>query len=206
MLASVVAFSFEGNKMGASPKNFDLRELVGGFLTVVKDRVGQTPSSSSSKRPAEAQLKTAILAAISLEAKNSQEIVTAIALSSGGALTPTQGQVQTSLALLSEEKLVSSKTVADRKVFSITKSGKETLKEAGENPISEDHDSDAGQSRFNWPTMNVLSCDATLLKAASKLAPVMLDLAQTASNEQQKLAAKVLDDARHKLHVILAEN
>jgi hypothetical protein len=53
---------------------------------------------------------------------------------------------------------------------------------------------------FNWMT-----CDAKFLTAASKLPPVMLDIAQTGSKEQQIKAAAILDKARHDLHVVLAE-
>jgi DNA-binding PadR family transcriptional regulator len=202
----ILLLRFEGNNMSASSKTFDLRELLGDLFSIVKERAAQASSSSSSKTPAEAQLKTAILASISVEARNTQEIMTAIALSSGGALRPTSGQVQTNLNLLSEDKLVSSKTDGDRKVYAITKIGKDALKSAAITTPTDDRQSDEGESRYEWSTMNLLGCDATLLKAASKLAPVLIDLAQTASREQQKHAAKVLDEARHKLHRILAED
>jgi hypothetical protein len=52
--------------------------------------------------------------------------------------------------------------------------------------------------------MNLLNCDATFLKSATKLGPVLLDVAQTGTREQQQVAAAALDELRHKLHGILA--
>jgi hypothetical protein len=37
------------------------------------------------------------------------------------------------------------------------------------------------------------------------LGPVLIDIAQTASSDQKKRAAEILEEARHRLHVILAE-
>ncbi len=189
--------------MSESSKNSELRELLGDLVSVVRERAGKafssSSSSSSSKMPAEAQLKTAILASISIEAKNAQEMISAIVVSSGGALRPTSGQVQTTLSSLSEEKLVSSKTDGDRKVYTITKAGKAALKEAAAKPVNE-----SASARPSMPNMNLLNCDATFLKSATKLGPVMLDVAQTGTPEQQQAAAAALDDMRHKLHGILA--
>ena len=50
-----------------------------------------------------------------------------------------------------------------------------------------------------------MNCDVSFLKSASKLGPVMLDVAQAGTREQQQAAASVLDEMRTKLHVILAE-
>ncbi len=189
--------------MSESSKNSELRELLGDLVSVVRERAGKafssSSSSSSSKMPAEAQLKTAILASISIEAKNAQEMISAIVVSSGGALRPTSGQVQTTLSSLSEEKLVSSKTDGDRKVYTITKAGKAVLKEAAANPVTE-----SASARPSMPNMNLLNCDATFLKSATKLGPVMLDVAQTGTPEQQQAAAAALDDMRYKLPGILA--
>ncbi len=189
--------------MSESSKNSELRELLGDLVSVVRERAGKafssSSSSSSSKMPAEAQLKTAILASISIEAKNAQEMISAIVVSSGGALRPTSGQVQTTLSSLSEEKLVSSKTDGDRKVYTITKAGKAALKEAAAKPVNE-----SASARPSMPNMNLLNCDATFLKSATKLGPVMLDVAQTGTPEQQQAAAAALDEMRHKLHGILA--
>ncbi|MEY4425263.1 MAG: hypothetical protein RJB56_890 [Actinomycetota bacterium] len=189
--------------MSESSKNSELRELLGDLVSVVRERAGKafssSSSSSSSKMPAEAQLKTAILASISIEAKNAQEMISAIVVSSGGALRPTSGQVQTTLSSLSEEKLVSSKTDGDRKVYTITKAGKAVLKEAAANPVTE-----SASARPSMPNMNLLNCDAAFLKSATKLGPVMLDVAQTGTREQQQAAAAALDEMRHQLHVILA--
>jgi DNA-binding PadR family transcriptional regulator len=103
------------------------------------------------------------------------------------------------LAALTEAKKVSAKTDGDRKVYSITKAGKAALKDAAANPVTE-----TTSARASGPNINLLNCDATFLKSATKLGPVMLDVAQTGTREQQQAAAAVLDEMRHKLHGILA--
>ena len=50
-----------------------------------------------------------------------------------------------------------------------------------------------------------MSCDPKFLSSASKLPPVMLDIAQTGTKEQQARAAEILDKVRHDLHKVLAE-
>mgnify|MGYP006172790331 CR=1 FL=1 len=82
-----------------------------------------------------------------------------------------------------------------------TSSPTTSFQDAAENSVQEVA---AGTNRSMGSTKNLMNCDATFLKSASKLGPVMLDVAQTATREQQQAAAAVLDEMRHKLHGILA--
>ena len=93
------------------------------------------------------------------------------------------------------------KTTADRKTYSITESGKAALDLAKENLDTSAHRvASKLNMNFNW-----MSCDPKFLSSASKLPPVMLDIAQTGTREQQARAAEILDKARHDLHKVLAE-
>jgi DNA-binding PadR family transcriptional regulator len=185
--------------MGNTSKNFDLREVFGDLLNQVKERAMDFGQTRSAAQPTSEMIEVAVLASISEAPKNAAEIVAAIGLSSAGIWVPTVGKIHPVLAALTEAKKVSAKTDGDRKVYAITKAGKATLKEAAANPVTE-----TTSARTSGPNMNLLSCDASFLKSATKLGPVMLDVAQTGTREQQQAAAAVLDEMRDKLHGILA--
>ena len=188
----------EGKPVSTSPKNFDLREIVGDLVTLVKDRAKDVGQSRGTAQPSAEQIELAILATITETPKNATEIVAALALAGAGVWAPSTGKIHPALAKLTEDKKVTAKTDGDRKVYTITKAGKSTLKDAAENPATDSATGATGS------TKNLMNCDATFLKSASKLGPVMLDVAQTGTREQQQAAAAVLDEMRHKLHGILA--
>ena len=190
----------EGNPVSTSSKSFDLRELVGDLVTLVKDRASDVGQVRGSAQPNSEQIELAILATLVEGSKNASEIVSALSLAAAGAWAPTIGKIHPALAKLTEDKKVSAKTEGDRKVYTITKAGKSAIKDGAAQPAPE-----AGAARSAGSTRNLLNCDASFLKSASKLGPVMLDVAQTGTREQQQAAAAALDEMRNKLHVILAE-
>ncbi len=185
--------------MNNKSKNFDLREIFGDLLSQVRDRAIDFGQPRSAAQPTSEMIEVAVLAALSEAPKNAAEIVSNVGLSSAGTWVPTLGKIYPALAALTEAKKVSAKTDGDRKVYTITKAGKAALKEAAANPVNE-----SASARPSMPKMTLLNCDATFLKSATKLGPVMLDVAQTGTREQQQAAAAALDDVRHQLHVILA--
>ncbi|MFM6967113.1 MAG: PadR family transcriptional regulator [Rhodoluna sp.] len=184
--------------MSTSSMNFDLKELVGDLLSLVKDRAKD--AAGQVIKPDAERIKSAVLSAIVDDAKNVTEIIRALSLSSAGTWNPTNAEVQQTLNALLDEKLASSKVEGDRKVYSITKAGKTALKNAPEANETTSEGSTA-KSKFT----DNLTSNPEFLKSASKLGPVMLDLAKTGSPSQQKAAAALLDETRHKLHQILAE-
>jgi DNA-binding PadR family transcriptional regulator len=175
-------------------------ELIG----FVRDRASDARGRGFSPNPTGKQIDNAILNTISTGAKNVTEIVKAISLASGGTWQPTSGQVQTALSGLIERELAASKNKGDRKVYSITKSGVEALAAATNVSAAEASVADSAATK---PSSNLtwMTCDPAFLKAASKLGPVLLDIAQTGTRDQQTRAAAILENARHELHVILAE-
>lgn len=186
--------------MTNTSKNFDLGEVFGDILNQVRTRVTELGQPRNPAQPTSEQLEVAVLATLSETPKNAGEIVSALSLTSAGVWVPTGGNIHPTLAKLTEDKKVSTKNDGDRKVYSITKAGKSALKNAAENPAPETASANTAGS-----AKNLLNCDASFLKSASKLGPVMLDVAQTGSREQQQAAAAALDEMRNKLHVILAE-
>ena len=180
------------------------RQIVEELVGFVRDRASDAKSRTFAPKPSSQQVERAILSAISSEARNVTEIVKAIGLASGGTWQPTAGQVQTTLASLIEVGLATSKTKGDRKTYGITKDGLESLAASADEVTTDGADAKPS-SRENMRNLSWLTCDPEFLKAASKLAPALLDITQTGTREQQSKAAAVLDKARHELHVILAE-
>ena len=188
----------EGIFMSTSSMNFDLKELFGDLLNLVKDRAKDAAAQVT--KPDADRIKSAVLSTIADEAKNAAAITRALSLASAGVWNPTNAEVQQTLNSLVDEKLASSKVDGDRKVYSITKAGKTALKNE---PESNSAASNGSTTKTKF-TAN-FTANPEFLKAASKLGPVMLDLAKTGTAAQQKAAATLLGETRDKLHQILAE-
>jgi DNA-binding PadR family transcriptional regulator len=182
--------------------NFDPRQAIEGLFGYVKDIAANSLKTVVKTQPDQARVEAAVLAALESGTKTAAQIVKAISLAAGGAWMPTDGQVNKSLARLLETELVSAKTKGDRKSYSLTKKGESALEEAREKMAEAPSVSPASKMNMNF---NWMTCDPKFLTAASKLPPVMLDIAQTGTKEQQMKAAAILDKARHDLHVVLAE-
>jgi DNA-binding PadR family transcriptional regulator len=186
----------------STSKSFDLRELAGELIGLVRDRAKDI--ASAAVKPDAAKMQNAVLSTITDEPKNAAEITRAISLASAGAWTPTSGEIQQALATLVERKEASSKLDGDRKVYSITKAGLAALANDTKTADPEGVAAESGSAKFanslNWP-----ACDPKFLSSASKLGPALLDIAQTGTRDQQARAASILENARHELHVILAE-
>lgn len=189
--------------MSTSKSDFEPREALEGLWVYVKEMATSAVSRGTKFEPSEAQIDAAVLGALESGSKTATDVAKAISLASGGAWTPTDGQVNRSLTKLSDTDMVSTKTKGDRKTYSITKDGLATLDLAKENaPSAAKQSTSAPKMSMN---LNWMTCDPHFLTAASKLPPVLLDIAQTGTKEQQAKAAEILDKARHDLHVALAE-
>ena len=188
--------------MSTASSNFDPRQAIEGLFGYVKDMATNTLKTGMKTQPDEARVDTAVLAALESGPKTAAQIVKAISLAAGGTWVPTDGQVNKSLASLLESESVSAKTKGDRKSYSLTKKGESALEDAREKMAEVPLVSPSLKMNMN---LNWMTCDPKFLTAASKLPPVMLDIAQTGTKDQQMKAAAILDKARHDLHVVLAE-
>ncbi|MEY4061334.1 MAG: hypothetical protein RIQ31_996 [Actinomycetota bacterium] len=186
--------------MSTESKSFDPRQVIDELIGFVRDRASDARTRGFAPKPTNQQIERAVLSAIASNSKNVTEIVKAISLASGATWQPTSGQVQTTLASLVESELATSKNKGDRKVYSITKAGFESLAAAETEPTVADTAAPKTSKNLSWMT-----CDPAFLKASSKLGPALLDIAQTGTRDQQARAAAILESARHELHVILAE-
>lgn len=187
--------------MSTAKSDFEPREAIQGLFNYVKDMASSAISRPSNIQPGEEQVEAAVLGALESGPKTATQISKAILVSAAGAWAPTDGQINKSLTKLADTDKVTVKTKADRKTYSITESGKAALDLAKENLDTSAHRvASKLNMNFNW-----MSCDPKFLSSASKLPPVMLDIAQTGTREQQARAAEILDKARHDLHKVLAE-
>lgn len=187
--------------MSTTNNSFDPRQAIEGLFGYVKDMATSTVSRATKVQPDETSVQAAVLTALESGSKTASQISKTIAVAAGGTWTPTDGQINKALGLLVEAEKVSVKTKADRKTYTLTESGVEALAAAKEN-LSEAKSPTTSKMTAN---LNWVACDPHFLKAASKLPPVMLDIAQTGTREQQIKAAEILDKARHDLHKVLAE-
>lgn len=187
--------------MSATSKNFEPREAIEGLFGYVKEMATSTLNRGPKAQPNEDRVETAVLAALESGSKTAGQITKAIALAAGGTWTPTDGQISKTLAKLAEVEKVSVKTKADRKTYTLTDAGQAALAEAKEATT----EAAAANPSKTSANLSWLACEPNFLKSASKLPPVMLDLAQTGTREQQIKAAQILDKARHDLHAVLAE-
>jgi DNA-binding PadR family transcriptional regulator len=193
--------------MSNTSKNFDFRELASDLIGLVKDRTKDVASSTA--KPDDNRVQAAVLSAISETPKNAAEIKRLISLASAGVWNPSSGEIQKALTTLESDKSLTAKLEGDRKVFSITKAGKAKLKSAATETTEATTEESKPKMKFSgFPDLADLTginSSPEFLRAASKLAPAMIDLAKTGSKTQQAAAAALLDETRHKLHVILAE-
>ena len=189
----------------AQSSNFDPKELFSDVINFVRER-SQATGNRASANVSEPQLDVAILSALAIEPRNAAGIKDFVALASGGVVSPTASQVRTVVDALVEEQKVKVETKGDRKVFEITKAGKDALASARgdmkENATETGETSDKSASESSAKSTG---WDSVFIVAASKLGPVLLDVAQTGSRDQQKRATEILAETRHQLHQILAE-
>ena len=190
--------------MSNSTNSFNPRQAAGDLFGFVRGLATQAGSKAFSAKPSQSRIRAAVLTAISVESLNARQISASIETASAGVWSPSDGEIQVELAALVDAGFATLKNKGDRKTYLISKSGEAELQRLIE-LNSQEFESKANGSAA-WPTgLNLLNCESNFLSSATKLGPVLLDLAQTASKEQQAAAAKVLEKARHDLHVILAE-
>lgn len=169
----------------SSPTGFGLWEAVDGLRDAFAPRV--------SARMGRGDIRTAILLALVEKPMHGYQVIQAIEARSRGAWKPSPGSIYPTLQLLSDEGLVTSDQVGERKVYSLTDTGREVADESATEP----HPSD---SRRPWNDER-----AALPKAGMKLASAIAQVARGGTAEQAESAVAVIDEARRKLYAILAE-
>jgi DNA-binding PadR family transcriptional regulator len=121
------------------------------------------------------------------------EMIQEIADRSGGAWRPSPGSVYPTLQLLEDEGLISSVSEGGKKLFTLTDTGRAEADAGPEAPWE-----DAGRG-VDWDALNEIR------KAGGGLIEAFRQVWATGTPEQRDKALTVVNEARKKLYLILAE-
>lgn len=138
-------------------------------------------------------VRASILALLKDRPMHGYEMIQEIAERSGGAWKPSPGSVYPTLQLLEDEGLISSESEGGKKLFSLTEAGRSAAEEGPEAPWEE-----AGRG-VDWETLNEIR------QAGFGLMEAFGQVWKTGSKEQREKALSVINDARKKLYLILAD-
>ena len=121
------------------------------------------------------------------------EMIQEIAERSGGAWKPSPGSVYPTLQLLEDEGLIASASEGGKKLFSLTEAGREA---AGEGPEAPWEEASRG---VDWEALGEIR------QAGFGLMEAFGQVWKTGSKEQREKALGVINEARKKLYLILAD-
>ncbi|MFI1017679.1 PadR family transcriptional regulator [Streptomyces sp. NPDC020965] len=138
-------------------------------------------------------VRASILALLTDRPMHGYEMIREIGERSGGAWKPSPGSVYPTLQLLEDEGLITSASEGGKKLFTLTESGRAEA-EAGPDAPWED----AGRG-VDWETVNEIR------QAGWGLMEAFGQVWKTGSAEQRTKAVEVINEARKKLYLILAD-
>ncbi|MFE9642572.1 PadR family transcriptional regulator [Streptomyces sp. NPDC006365] len=138
-------------------------------------------------------VRASILALLKDRPMHGYEMIQEIAERSGGAWKPSPGSVYPTLQLLEDEGLIASATEGGKKLFSLTEAGRTAAGEGPEAPWEE-----AGRG-VDWEALS------DIRQAGFGLMEAFGQVWKTGSKEQREKALSVINEARKKLYLILAD-
>jgi DNA-binding PadR family transcriptional regulator len=138
-------------------------------------------------------VRASILALLKDRPMHGYEMIQEIAERSGGAWKPSPGSVYPTLQLLEDEGLIASESEGGKKLFALTDSGRSAADEGPDAPWEE-----AGRG-VDWDSLNEIR------QAGFGLMEAFGQVWKTGSKEQREKALTVINDARKKLYLILAD-
>ncbi len=121
------------------------------------------------------------------------EMIQEIVERSGGGWKPSPGSVYPTLQLLEDEGLIVSRSDGGKKLFTLTDSGRAEAEAGPQAPWEE-----AGRG-VDWEMMNEIR------QAGFGLMEAFAQVWKTGTAEQRQKAVSVINDARKKLYLILAD-
>jgi DNA-binding PadR family transcriptional regulator len=171
----------------SSSTGFDFWEAIDGLRETLAPRVAG--------RMGRGDIRAAILVALTDEPMHGYQIIQAIEARTRGAWKPSPGSIYPTLQLLADEGLVTAEQVGERKVYSLTESGRAAAAEYAEGPTP-------WEPRRSWGGDR----NHALPKSGARLAQAVAQVAHTGTPEQAERAVAILDETRRKLYAILAED
>ncbi len=180
--------------------NIDLKNVFDTLKDNIRSLGGFSPEQvRQAGRVDENALRSAIIRALADGPKPGTAVMEFITSNSATSFKPNAGSIYPMLELLSDEGLITSTFKKDRKIYSLTVSGKELNSEL---PLSPDPDSES--SDLGWSAPKWVDLRGAVPVSLTRLGKVSVEVAKHGSKEQQEAAAKAIDEARRKLHEILA--
>ncbi|MGW2473405.1 PadR family transcriptional regulator [Streptomyces sp. NPDC001665] len=138
-------------------------------------------------------VRASILALLKDRSMHGYEMIQEIGERSGGAWRPSPGSVYPTLQLLEDEGLITSASEGGKKLFTLTETGRTEAETGPEAPWEE-----AGRG-VDWEGMNEVR------QAGFGLMEAFGQVWKTGSADQRDKAVAVINEARKKLYLILAD-
>ncbi|MFI1793723.1 PadR family transcriptional regulator [Streptomyces olivaceoviridis] len=138
-------------------------------------------------------VRASILALLKDRPMHGYEMIQEIAERSGGAWKPSPGSVYPTLQLLEDEGLIASESEGGKKLFALTESGRAAADEGPDAPWEE------ASRGVDWEALTEIR------QAGFGLMEAFGQVWKTGSKEQREKALAVINDARKKLYLILAD-
>ncbi|WP_086695815.1 PadR family transcriptional regulator [Streptomyces recifensis] len=138
-------------------------------------------------------VRASILALLKDRPMHGYEMIQEIAERSGGAWKPSPGSVYPTLQLLEDEGLIVSESEGGKKLFALTEAGRTAAEEGPDAPWEE------ASRGVDWEALGEIR------QAGSGLMEAFGQVWKTGTKEQRDKALAVLNDARRKLYLILAD-
>ncbi|MEU9559028.1 PadR family transcriptional regulator [Streptomyces fumanus] len=138
-------------------------------------------------------VRASILALLKDRPMHGYEMIQEIAERSGGAWKPSPGSVYPTLQLLEDEGLIASASEGGKKLFSLTEAGRTA---AGEGPEAPWEEASRG---VDWEALSEIR------QAGFGLMEAFGQVWKSGSKEQREKALAVVNEARKKLYLILAD-
>jgi DNA-binding PadR family transcriptional regulator len=157
------------------------------------EQLRSTFEKRAGTRAGRGDVRAAVLALLAEQPMHGYQIIHEIEERSGGSWKPSAGSVYPTLQLLADEGLISSEESNGRKTYALTDAGREVAGAVGATPW--DPASATDGPRFS-----------ALPKAGVDLARVAAQVNREGTPEQIQQAVSVLDEARRRLHSILAQD
>ncbi|MGA5413415.1 PadR family transcriptional regulator [Streptomyces pseudogriseolus] len=138
-------------------------------------------------------VRASILALLKDRPMHGYEMIQEIAERSGGAWKPSPGSVYPTLQLLEDEGLIISESEGGKKLFSLTEAGRTAAEDGPEAPWEE------ASRGVDWEALSEIR------QAGFGLMEAFGQVWKTGSKEQREKALAVINEARKKLYLILAD-
>ncbi|MFJ3899061.1 PadR family transcriptional regulator [Streptomyces sp. NPDC090083] len=138
-------------------------------------------------------VRASILALLKDRPMHGYEMIQEIAERSGGAWKPSPGSVYPTLQLLEDEGLIASESEGGKKLFALTEAGRTAAEEGPDAPWEE------ASRGVDWEALSEIR------QAGFGLMEAFGQVWKTGSKEQREKALSVINDARKKLYLILAD-